>query len=98
MEFSNVVGHDHQKDLLTSLVRNGKLPHALLFSGPRGVGKRTLAFELVKNIYCEHGKACMACRACRNLTAGVHPDFIAVSGDELRRELSRRYDAENAKT
>ena len=57
MEFS-AVGHDHQKQVLSSLVEKGKLPHALLFAGPRGVGKRTIAVELVKNLFCKKGSAC----------------------------------------
>ena len=97
MEFS-AVGHDHQKQLLSSLVQKGKLPHALLFAGPRGVGKRTIAVELVKNLFCEEGGACAMCRACRNVDSGLHPDFTLVSGetsikiDELRAMMKEVYE------
>jgi DNA polymerase-3 subunit delta' len=90
MEFNAVVGHDHQKRMLSTLVERGKLPHALLFAGPRGIGKRTLALELVKHLFCERRTACNACRPCRNLAAGHHPDFALLEGetsikiDELR--------------
>ncbi len=90
MDFSAVAGHNHQKSILSSLVEKGKLPHALLFAGPAGVGKRTMAMELIKNIFCEKGCACGRCRPCRKLTSGQHPDFLAVRGetsikiDELR--------------
>jgi DNA polymerase-3 subunit delta' len=97
MEFS-AAGHDHQKHLLSSLVEKGKLPHALLFAGPRGVGKRTIAVELVKNLFCEEGSACAMCRGCRNVEAGLHPDFTLVSGetsikiDELRAIMKEVYE------
>ena len=90
MEFDGVVGHDHQKRMLSILVERGKLPHALLFAGPRGIGKRTLALGLVKHLFCEKGTACNVCRPCRNLAAGHHPDLALLEGetsikiDELR--------------
>jgi len=98
MEFS-AAGHDHQKHLLSSLVEKGKLPHALLFAGPRGVGKRTIAVELVKNLFCEKGSACAMCRGCRNVDSGLHPDFTYVSGetsikiDELRVIMKEVYES-----
>jgi DNA polymerase-3 subunit delta' len=98
MEF-NALGHDHQKHVLSSLVQKGKLPHALLFAGPRGVGKRTIAVELVKNLFCEKGSACATCRGCRNVEAGLHPDFTLVSGetsikiDELRLIMKEVYES-----
>jgi DNA polymerase-3 subunit delta' len=90
MEFSRVFGHDRQKQMLSTLVLRDKFPHALLFAGPDGVGKRTLAMELVKNLFCEERRACGSCRPCRTLTSAIHPDFTLLSGetsikiDELR--------------
>jgi len=90
MEFKGVLGHDRQKLVLSSLVEKEKLPHALLFAGPHGVGKRTLAVELVKHLFCKTGDACGVCRGCRHLAAGTHPDFTLLTGetsikiDELR--------------
>jgi DNA polymerase III subunit delta' len=90
MEFSAIMGHSRAKELLSTLVGKDKLPHALLFSGPWGVGKKSLALEMAKNVFCQHGRACMACRSCRNIVAGVHPDLLVISGegsikiDELR--------------
>jgi DNA polymerase-3 subunit delta' len=76
--------------MLSALVEKGKLPHALLFAGPEGVGKRTLAVELTKNLFCEKRNACGTCRQCRALASGLHPDFTLLAGetsikiDELR--------------
>ncbi len=64
----------------------GRLPHALLLSGPRGLGKARFAEALAHGLLCERpsgeGLACGACRACRLLAAGSHPDFAQVSPAE----------------
>jgi DNA polymerase-3 subunit delta' len=97
MEFS-AVGHMRQKQALASLVQKGKLPHALLFAGPGGVGKRTIAVELVKNLFCMNGAACCECRQCRRLDTGFHPDFTLVTGeasikiDQLRAVIKEVYE------
>jgi DNA polymerase-3 subunit delta' len=90
MEFDGVLGHEHQKYMLSSLVEKEKLPHALLFSGPKGVGKRTMALKLIGNLFCENGNGCGRCRNCLHLAGGIHPDFTLLPGetsikiDELR--------------
>jgi DNA polymerase-3 subunit delta' len=61
----------------------GRLPHAILFAGDAGLGKRELALALAASIFCEKrlsdGFACGTCRACRLRTAGSHPDQIGIS-------------------
>ncbi len=90
MEFRGILGHEQQKLMLSSLVERGKLPHALLFAGPKGVGKRTLGHALARLLFCEEGSACGACRGCRHLASATHPDFTFLPGeasikiDELR--------------
>jgi DNA polymerase-3 subunit delta' len=57
-------------------------PHALLISGPRGIGKRTLALNFARSLLCESpradGLACGACASCRYVAAGQHPDLQLV--------------------
>jgi DNA polymerase-3 subunit delta' len=57
-------------------------PHALLISGPRGAGKRTLALNFARSLLCESpradGLACGACPSCRYVAAGQHPDLQLV--------------------
>lgn len=56
-----------------------KLPHALLLTGARGLGKRELAYAFAAGLLCEQprpdGLACQACLACRWFSQGHHPDF-----------------------
>jgi len=68
--------------LLAARAANGTLPHALLLSGPAGLGKRALAEMFVRARLCEtsrDGRACGACRACKLLAAGTHPDRVLVT-------------------
>jgi DNA polymerase III subunit delta' len=90
MEFNNIIGHDRQKDRLADFVDKDRLSHALLFAGPDGVGKKLIALDFTKNLFCEKKCACGLCRQCRNLSANNHPDFTLISKgssikiDELR--------------
>lgn len=62
--------------------RRESLPHALLLSGPAGLGKRDFLRRFVQGLLCqqsEDGEPCGVCRSCRLLAAGTHPDVIAVS-------------------
>ncbi|MET0598710.1 MAG: DNA polymerase III subunit delta' [Mesorhizobium sp.] len=45
-----LVGHEHQRAALAAAYRTGKLPHALLFAGPQGIGKATLAYHLARHL------------------------------------------------
>ncbi len=63
-----------------------RLPHALLFAGPAGVGKRELAEALAARLLCEqprqpHEAACGACPACLMWASGQHPDFRLLQPD-----------------
>jgi len=74
-----VVGHDSAVAQLQRAVASGVVRHALLVAGPAGVGKTTLANAYVSALVCEAppepGAFCGACRSCRKVTRGVHPDI-----------------------
>lgn len=72
-------------DVLAARAAAGTLPHALLFCGPAGVGKRALVDAFVRARLCDtprDGHACTTCRACRLLAAGTHPDRLDVTFEE----------------
>ncbi len=74
-----VAGHASARAFLAARVRARALPHALLFSGPRGVGKRTLAQALAADHFCATGRGCASCRDCGALLRGHHAALRTVS-------------------
>ena len=76
MPLPPLFGHDGVKRRLAGAVGAGRLPQALLFEGPRGVGKQRLALWLAQCLVCEKktGEACGDCRACRAVATLQHPD------------------------
>ncbi|MFA5746747.1 MAG: hypothetical protein WC926_01560 [Candidatus Paceibacterota bacterium] len=77
-----IAGLQKQWQVLKNMAEAGKLPHALLFAGPEKTGKRTLALELAKFIFCQgedNGqKPCCSCRSCSDVDNKTHPDLSLV--------------------
>jgi len=78
--FADLLGHDRVKDLLARGLKHRRLPPALLFSGPEGVGKRALAQAAARALVCAGGEgdACDHCAPCRRALRGLHPDVFLV--------------------
>ena len=77
--FADVVGQEHVTRPLQNAIREGRVPHAFLLTGARGVGKTTTARILAKALVCEKGPApepCNECRFCREVTAGSAIDVV----------------------
>jgi DNA polymerase-3 subunit delta' len=87
--FAAVRGHERRREFLRAAVAHERLPHALLFVGPEGVGKRSLALALMTWLQCEHGgdDACGRCAACRQMAAGSHLDFQLVTVAPGKKEV-----------
>ena len=77
MSLSPLVGHDTERALLAGAFRRGVLPHALLFHGPRGVGKQRLALWTARLALCANPTAgpCGSCVSCANAGRLEHPDI-----------------------
>lgn len=88
-------------DGLLQRLQAGRLPHALLLTGPAGLGKADFATRFSRAILCdsprEDGSACDSCRGCMLMQAGSHPDYLLAApeeegkaiGIEAVRELAR---------
>ena len=95
MSWHSIRGHDRVVAELRRSLQQGRFPHALLFVGPEGIGKRTFAKKLAKSLLCEAQPAadldpCEACPGCLQVEAGTHPDFIEVARPEDKHELPIR--------
>jgi DNA polymerase-3 subunit gamma/tau len=79
--FAEMVGQEHVLKALTNSLDSGKIHHAFLFTGTRGVGKTTVARILAKSLNCETGvgaNPCGVCSACREIDEGRFVDLIEV--------------------
>jgi DNA polymerase-3 subunit gamma/tau len=80
-EFSELVGQEHVVRALSNALDSGRVHHAFLFTGTRGVGKTTLARILAKSLNCETGvssRPCGRCSACREIDEGRFIDLLEV--------------------
>jgi DNA polymerase-3 subunit delta' len=87
--FADVQGHERLCEFLRAAAGSGRLAHALLFAGPDGIGKRSVAQALAAWMHCSPGgsDACGACASCRQIAAGSHPDVQVVSVASGKKEI-----------
>lgn len=97
--FKQVYAQDHVTEILQSAISSQRIAHAYLFTGPRGVGKTSLARIMAKSLNCVEGPTATPCNRCSNcleITAGTSTDVIEIDGAsntgvddirELQREL-----------
>ena len=79
--FEEIVGQGHVTGVIKNAIEMGRLPHAFIFSGPRGVGKTSAARILAKAINCEKGLSstpCNACGLCEDITASRAVDVFEI--------------------
>ncbi len=91
--FDEVIGQEHVTRTLMNAIKSGRVAHAYLFTGPRGVGKTTVARVLAKSLNCSEGptvKPCGECPVCREIAQGTSMDVMEIDGasnrgiDEIR--------------
>ena len=81
----NMLGHEWAVDLLRGQIVNARARHAYLFTGPHGVGRRTLALRLTQGLNClqpaSPGIPCGTCRTCQHIEQMQHPDLAVVQAE-----------------
>ena len=81
--FDEIAGQTHVTRTLRNAIQLGRVHHAFLFSGPRGVGKTTAARALARALNCAQGPTpdpCGNCASCTEILAGASPDVIEIDG------------------
>lgn len=91
--FEDVIGQEHIVRTLQNAISQNRIAHAFLFSGPRGIGKTSVARIFAKALNCEKGPTpipCNECVHCREITSGIAMDVREIDGasnrgiDEIR--------------
>src|SRR3954452_20303011 len=91
--FEDLVGQEHVARALQQAITSGRVAHAYLFTGARGVGKTSTARILAKALNCEKGPTatpCNKCENCKAITSGEDIDVLEIDGasnngvDEVR--------------
>jgi len=82
-----IVGQEFAVRTLNNTFKSGRIAHAYLFCGPRGVGKTSLARILAKSVNCETGVTptpCQTCQSCKSITDGTNLDVIEIDAASNR--------------
>jgi DNA polymerase-3 subunit gamma/tau len=85
--FEQVVGQAHVTQTLKNAIQTDRVAHALLLTGPRGIGKTSIARILAKAMNCEKGPTptpCNVCTSCREITDGIAVDVFEIDGASNR--------------
>lgn len=89
VSFDQLIGQSALTARLVSALAQGRVAHAVIFAGPSGLGKRTLASTYARALLCSAAgeKPCNACPACRKALDGNHPDLHVVKPEEKGKSI-----------
>ncbi|MDR7866099.1 MAG: DNA polymerase III subunit delta' [Sporomusaceae bacterium] len=80
--WEDIAGHGEVTAMLRNMLSSGRMPHALLFVGPAGIGKMLVARTLAAAILCGAGaEPCGECPSCRLVAQGAHPDLVVLAAE-----------------
>lgn len=92
-QFNEIIGQEHVTTTLTNAIKSDRVAHAYIFSGPKGIGKTTIARVLAKALNCANGPTttpCGKCTQCQEITKSMSMDVMEIDGasnrgiDEIR--------------
>ncbi|SFL84503.1 DNA polymerase III, delta prime subunit [Pelosinus propionicus DSM 13327] len=83
MKWNDIIGHKEQVAMLRHMEISRRMPHALLFAGPRGIGKSLVANVVAATLLCsdQEERPCGLCRSCQQISYGSHPDLLLIAPD-----------------
>ena len=87
LAWKNIVGHAAKIEQLKKIIAEEKFPHAVIFSGSEGIGKKKIAETCAAVLLCENasgGEPCGVCENCKLISAGSHPDFYVVEPESTK--------------
>ena len=89
LRWDGIEGQGRSMGILTSLLSADRIPHALIFSGPPGVGKRTTAIRFAQALVCREAlpRPCFECDACRRVERDTFPDVISIEIPEEKKNI-----------
>jgi len=90
------IGHKKQREVLERLAKGKNIPHALLFSGVEKIGKKKVAVEFIKSIFCEKEKGfCGECYSCKSIDSSSFPDLSIIEAKDRNIEIEEVRDLQN---
>lgn len=87
MAWKNIIGHKTEIKRLKKMIAEEKFPHAVIFSGGEGIGKKKIAETCAAVLLCQNpseGEPCGVCENCKLISAGSHPDFYIVEPETTK--------------
>ena len=89
MSFNNIIEQDAAVRVLQDELRSGRINHAYLFTGKKGVGKKKLAFQFARSLFCKENKAdsCDECSDCKKIDHFNHPDVQLIERGENEKKI-----------
>ena len=100
MKWTDIIGHKDHVAMLRHMESSRRMPHAVLFTGPNGIGKVMVAKVLAAALLCSHeeDRPCGICPSCQQMSFGSHPDFLQIvpDGANIKIEQIRKLQQEAA--